>query len=283
MNQWLEFFLEPMRFDFMRIALMSCLFIGVVCAIFSCFLVLKGWSLMGDAVSHAVLPGIGGAYLIGLPLGIGAILAGLTCALATGFITKNSRIKEDAAMGILFSGMFALGLVMISTIETDVHLMHILFGNVLGISQSDFVESSVIATVAALILLLRRKDFFLYCFDPAYAQAVGLPVRALHLALLVLLAMTIVSALKAAGIILVTAMLIAPGAAAFMVTRSFGSMLLVAVCVSVFSCITGVLLSYHLDAATAPLIVLIQVLIFIILAALGRTLAHQNFSRVVKP
>jgi manganese/iron transport system permease protein len=265
-----QFVLEPLQLEFMQMALLSCLFIGVVCAIFSCFLVLKGWSLMGDAVSHAVLPGIGGAYLLGLPLSVGALGAGLLCALGTGFIKQHSRIKEDAVMGILFSGMFALGLIMISTIETDVHLMHVLFGNVLGISRADFIESSVIASITAAILLVKRKDFFLYCFDPAHAQAVGLPVRALHLGLLVLLALTIVSSLKAAGIILVTAMLIAPGAAAFMVTKSFGSMISVAIAVSIFSCVSGTLLSYHLDAATAPLIVLIQAAIFLLFAAASR-------------
>jgi manganese/iron transport system permease protein len=280
MSFW-SFIFDPLNLDFMQTALASCLFIGFVCAIFSCFLVLKGWSLMGDAVSHAVLPGICGAYLVGLPLSVGAMFAGLFCTIAGGFVGKKSRIKEDAALGILFSGMFALGLVMISKIETDVHLLHVLFGNVLGISKAEFLESSVIALVASAVLLVRRKDFLLFCFDPLHAEAIGLKVKSLHLSMLILLAMTIVSAMKVAGVVLVTAMLIAPGASALMVTRSFGAMLIVSVCVSMSSCVAGVLISYHLDTATAPTIVLFQFAIFIGLAALGQRPKFQRLLRAI--
>jgi len=219
---------------------------------------------MGDAVSHAVLPGLAIAVIVNIPIIIGAFLAGLFCAVATGFIKQSSRVKEDAVMGIVFSGMFALGLVLINMVETDVHLLHILFGNVLGISQQDFVQAGVIAFICSAIMLIKRKDLMLYCFDSAHAAVVGLPVKRLHFMLLVLLALTIVASLKAAGIILVIAMLIAPGAIGFLLTQSFDKMLLVALSVSVASCIVGTILSYHFDAATAPLIVVIQTFLFLI-------------------
>lgn len=255
---------EPLSHDFMQRALLVSVLVGTVCAIFSCFLVLKGWSLMGDAVSHAVLPGLALAYIAGIPLTIGAFAAGLLCALGTGFLKENSRIKEDAVMGIVFSGMFALGLVLLTKIETDLHLMHILFGNVLGITTRDLVEAGILAAIVSAIILIKRRDFMLYCFDPAHAATIGLPVRFLHFGLLVLLSLTIVSALKAAGIILVIAMLIAPGAIGFLLTRSFDRMLAIAIAVSVFSCAAGTVLSYHIDAATAPLIVVIQTALLVV-------------------
>jgi len=264
------FFVEPLTHDFMQRALLISVLIGAVCSVFSCFLVLKGWSLMGDAISHAVLPGLAFAYVLGAPLAIGAFVAGLFCALATGYLKENSRVKEDAVMGIVFSGMFAFGLVMLTKIETDVHLLHILFGNVLGISQQDLVEAGIISAFCTLVMVIKRRDLMLYCFDPAHANVIGLPVRFLHFGLLILLALTIVSALKAAGIILVVAMLIAPGAIGFLVTSSFDRMMMIAVCASVGSCVFGTVLSYHLDVATAPLIVVIQAALFVMALLFGK-------------
>lgn len=263
MDTLYSFLIEPLSHDFMQRALIISTMIGVVCSVFSCFLVLKGWSLMGDAVSHAVLPGIAIAYVIGIPMAIGAFAAGLLCAVGTGYLKNNSRVKEDAVMGILFSGMFALGLVLLTKIETDVHLLHILFGNVLGISTRDMVEAGSISAIVTAIMVIKRRDLMLYCFDPAHAAVLGLPIKFLHFGLLILLALTIVSALKAAGIILVVAMLIAPGAIGFLLTRSFDRMMMVAVGVSVFSCLAGTIISFHIDAATAPLIVVIQSLFFL--------------------
>ncbi|PID42600.1 MAG: iron ABC transporter permease [Proteobacteria bacterium] len=255
---------EPMTHGFMQRALLMSLIIAIVCSVFSCFLVLKGWSLMGDAISHAVLPGLAIAYVLGIPLMIGAFVGGLTCAIATGSIKNNCRVKEDAVMGIVFSGMFAIGLVMLTKIETDVHLLHVLFGNVLGISRSDLIEAGSVAVLCSVVMLVKRRDLMLYCFDPSHASVIGLPIRVLHFGLLTLLALTIVSSLKAAGIILVIAMLIAPGATGFLLARSFDRMLLIALGVSIFSCITGTIMSFHLDAATAPLIVVIQAVLFLI-------------------
>ena len=256
-------FVEPLSFAFMQRALFIALLTGIVCAIFSCFLVLKGWSLMGDAVSHAVLPGLALAVVAGLPLGVGAFAAGLLCALATGYIKENSRLKEDTVMGVVFAGMFALGLVLMTKIETDMHLLHVLFGNVLGVTRAHMIETAIAAGLGIVIMLIKRRDFILICFDPAHAGAIGLPVRRLHFMLLALLALSIVASLKAAGILLVIAMLIVPGAIALLLTRSFDRMLILAVGISVFACVSGTILSYHLDAGTAPLIVTIQAGLFI--------------------
>lgn len=264
MDMLYAFLIEPLSYGFMQRALVISVLIGVVCSIFSCFLILRGWSLMGDAVSHAVLPGLALAYVAGIPLAIGAFVAGIFCALATGFLKENSRVKEDTVMGIVFSGMFALGLVLLTKIETDVHLLHVLFGNVLGISTGNMLEAGLIAAAVSLVMWVKRRDLMLYCFDPGHAAAIGLPVKLLHFGLLVLLSLTIVSALKAAGIILVVAMLIAPGAIGFLLSRTFDRMMAVAVAVSVFSCVAGTLLSYHMDVATAPLIVVMQAVIFVI-------------------
>ncbi len=272
----LAFISDPLTHHFMQRALFTSLFIGFICSIFSCFLILKGWSLMGDAVSHAVLPGLAIAYVINIPLAIGAFIAGLFCAVFTGFLKENSRIKEDAIMGIVFSGMFALGLVLLTKIETDVHLLHVLFGNILGITQNDFIQSSIIAAICSTIMLLKRRDMMLYCFDPAHANVIGFRVKFLHFGLLILLALTIVSALKAAGIILVIAMLIAPGAIGFLIAKSFDHMLVIAVSISTFSCFLGTLLSFHLDTATAPLIIVIQSVFFIIALLLEKPPVMQK-------
>lgn len=262
METLLSLLVEPLSHEFMRRALFMSVLVGVVCSIFSCFLVLKGWSLMGDAVSHAILPGLAIASILAIPLSVGAFASGLLCALATGFLERNSRVKEDAVLGIVFSGMFAFGLVMFSKIETDLHLLHVLFGNILGITPRDMAEASAIAVLCIHVMLAKRRDLLVHCFDPAHASVIGLPVRRLHFGFLVLLAMTIVAALKAVGIILVVAMLIAPGAIGLLLARRFDHMLAVAVSASVFSCVAGVLLSYHLDTATAPLIVVIEAMLF---------------------
>ena len=271
----LEYYLlEPLSYPFMQRALIVSVSIGLVCSIFSCFLILKGWSLMGDAVSHAVLPGIALAYVVGIPLFIGAFIAGLFCAVTIGYVKEHSRVKEDAVMGIIFSGMFALGLVMLTKIQTDVHLLHILFGNVLGLTSYDLMETVIIAGSCTAIMILKRRDLMLFCFDPVQARIVGLSKPLLHFGLLILLSLTIVSSLKAAGIILVIAMLITPGAVGFLLARSFDRMMVISVTTSIFSCITGTILSYHMDVATAPLIVMIQSLFF--LCALGASLVRNH-------
>ena len=252
-----ELLLLPFQFPFMQNAFWIALLVAVPTALLSCFLVLRGWSLMGDAISHAVLPGVVLAYMLGLPLAVGAFGAGMGCALATGYLKEHSRLKEDTVMGVVFSGMFGLGIVLYTWIETDVHLDHILFGNMLGIGPADLLETGIIGLAVVLAVAIKGRDLVLYVFDPQQAGAAGLPVRTLHYGLLSLLALTIVAALKAVGIILVIAMLVGPGAIAFLLARRIATMLLVAGAVSVTSALAGVYLSFFLDSAPAPTIVLL--------------------------
>lgn len=258
-----ELIYHPLTIPFVQRAILAALATGIVCALLSCFLVLKGWSLMGDAISHAVLPGIVLAYLAGIPLIIGAFASGLFCSVATGYIKENSRIKEDTIMGIVFSGMFAFGLVLFSKVETSQHLNHILFGSVLGTSYQELIQIIAIASIVSILVIIKRRDLMLYCFDAVQAKVVGLPVKLLHYGLLSILALTIVGSLKAAGVILVIAMLIAPGITAFLLTKRFEKMLVIAVIVSAFSTVTGTLISFHLDASTSACIVILQAFIFV--------------------
>lgn len=268
----IETLLSPFRFDFMVNALVISAIVAVPMALLSCFLVLKGWSLMGDAISHAVFPGVVLAYILGFPYAIGAFIAGMICATATGFLKDNSRIKQDTVMGVVFSGMFGLGLVLYVKIQSDVHLDHILFGDMLGVSGADIAGAAAIALVTAAVIGIKWKDFLLHAFDPAQAQAVGLRVKLLHYGLLGLISLTIVGALQAVGIILAIAMLIAPGAIAFLLTRRFSSMLLTSVAIAVTGSLLGVYLSFFLDSAPAPTIVLLLSLVFVLaLLHAGRT------------
>ncbi|PAP95166.1 metal ABC transporter permease [Mesorhizobium wenxiniae] len=255
--------LSPFQFDFMVNALIVSVLVAMPTALLSCFLVLKGWSLMGDAISHAVFPGVVIAYIVGFPYSIGAFAAGMVCALATGFLKDNSRIKQDTIMGIVFSGMFGLGLVLYVKIQSDVHLDHILFGDVLGIGLRDIVETGLIAAITAGIIGIKWRDFLLHAFDPAQARAVGLRVNLLHYGLLCLISLTIVGALKAVGIIMAIAMLIAPGAIAFLLTRKFSAMLILSVAIAVAASFLGVYLSFFIDSAPAPTIVLMLSAAFI--------------------
>jgi manganese/iron transport system permease protein len=257
-------FLDPFNYAFMRDALYVGAMVATMCAVLSCFLILKGWSLMGDAISHAVLPGIVIAFLLGLPLAIGAFLSGLACAVSTGFIQQNSRIKEDTVMGVVFTGMFAFGLVLFSRTTSDMHLDHILVGNILGITTRQVWQTLGIGVVVIGVTLALRRDLFLICFDPGQARVLALSERFLNYLLLTLLATAIVVALQAVGIILVVAMLITPGSVAHLWTDRFDRMLLIAVSAAVSATVSGILISYHLDASTGACIVLVQSLWFIL-------------------
>ncbi len=264
MTELYDFFIEPMQYAFMQRALLMAVLVGLVSAVFSCFLVLKGWSLMGDAISHAVLPGIVMAYLLAIPLSIGAFFAGLFTALATGFVKENTRLKEDSIMGVIFSGMFAFGMVIFVMAKPDIHLDHILFGNILGVQAADLYETGIICALTLVVIIIRRHDLLLYCFDQAYARAIGLPVKLIHYTLLVMLSLTIVASLKAVGAILVIAMLVAPGSIAYLLTNRFSSMLVVASFVAVFSSIMGIFTGFYLNADTGATIILIQSAIFML-------------------
>lgn len=261
---FLSTLLEPFQFDFMLNALAVSVIVAIPCALLSVFLVLKGWALMGDAMSHAVFPGIVLAYIVGIPLAIGAFIAGLFCAVATGFLDDNSRIKRDTIMGIVFSGMFGAGLVLYVSIQSEVHLDHILFGDMLGVSLVDILQTALIALGIALIIGVKWKDLLLHAFDPHQAKACGLNTTLLHYGLLCMIALTIVATLKSVGIILSISLLIAPGAIAILLTRRFGHALLLAVLLSTISAFLGVYLSFFLDSAPAPTIVVLFTVIFIV-------------------
>jgi ABC-type Mn2+/Zn2+ transport system permease subunit len=256
--------LSPFQFEFMIHAFAIGALVGTVCAVFSCFLVLKGWSLMGDAISHSVLPGIVLAYVAGIPLAIGAFFSGLLCAVGTGFIKSHSRVKEDTVMGVVFTGLFALGLVMFSKIQTDQHLNHILFGSLLGIPREQIIQTAFIGGGTLLVTLLLRKDLLLFCFDPLQARSVGLSTTVLNYTMLSLLALTIVASLQAVGIILVIAMLITPGCIGFLLADRFSRMQIIAVASAVFSSLAGVYISFFINGSTGSCIVLVQSLIFVL-------------------
>jgi len=219
---------------------------------------------MGDAVSHAVLPGIVLAYILGIPLIIGAFAAGMTCSIATGYLSSNSRVKQDTVMGVVFSGMFGLGIVLYVSIETNAHLDHILFGNMLGVDQAELWTAGIISAGVGLMLSLKWRDWLLHSFDPAQAQASGLWVNWLHYGMLAALSLTIVATLSAAGLILAIGLLIAPGAIAFLLVRQFSTMLWVSVLVCMASMLLGTYLSFFLDSAPAPTIILILTAVFLI-------------------
>lgn len=254
--------LLPFQLPFMQMAFAAAVLVALPMALLSCFLVLRGWSLMGDAISHAVLPGVILAYAAGLPIAVGAFVAGWVCASATGWLRDNSRIKEDTAMGVIFSGLFGFGLVLYAAVPTELHLSHLLFGDILGLIWGDVAWTGAVAVVVTLILLARRADLMAQIFDPLHARAIGLPVRLLHYGLLALVSLAVVGAMQAVGIILSVALLITPGATALLWVRRFDAMLLLAAGVGVGSAVAGVYASFWLDSAPAPTIVLGMTLIF---------------------
>lgn len=259
----LDAVLEPLAYDFMQRALLVTTVAAVVCAVLSCWLVLIGWSLMGDAVSHAVLPGVVLAYVVGAPFALGALVFGLLAVALIGGVRDGGRIKEDAAIGVVFTSLFALGLVLISVVPSQTDLAHILFGNLLGVTTPELIQVIGLGAAALLVLVLKRRDFTLYAFDPAHAFAIGLSPRRLSALLLVLLAVNAVVGLQAVGVILVVAMLIIPGATAYLLTDRFAVMLVLAPVLSAVSSIVGIYLSYHLDAASGGLVVLTQAAVFL--------------------
>ncbi|MFD5600761.1 metal ABC transporter permease [Leucobacter sp. NPDC058333] len=253
-----DFLIEPLQYEFMIRALATTVIAAVVCAVLSCWLVLTGWSLMGDAVSHAVLPGVVLAYIVGAPFALGALLFGFLAVALIGAIRDTSRVKEDAAIGIVFTTLFALGLVLISVTPSQTDLSHIVFGNILGVSNGDLLQIGVLAAIAFAVLVIKRRDLTLFAFDPTHARAIGLNPKLLGALLLGLLALTSVVALQVVGVILVVAMLIIPGATAYLLTDRFGRMLIIAPVLSATCSVIGIILSYWMDAASGGLVILVQ-------------------------
>jgi manganese transport system permease protein len=257
-----ELISSPLAFEFMQRALVVSVAAAIVCSVISCWLVLIGWSLMGDAVSHAVLPGVVLAYIFGIPFAVGALVFALAAVVLIGGIRETSRIKEDAAIGIVFSTLFALGLVLVSVVPSQIDLSHILFGNILGVSDLDLAQVVGLGAVAFAVLIWKRRDLTLFAFDAAHAHAIGLSPRRLSALLLGLLAVTSVVALQAVGVILVIAMLIMPGATAYLLTNSIWRMLVIAPVAATLSAVLGIYLSYYMDAASGPMIVLAHASLF---------------------
>lgn len=249
---------EPWQFAFMQRALLVTVVASVVCALLSCWLVLIGWSLMGDAVAHAVLPGVVLSYLVGAPFAIGAFLFGVGAVALIGGVRETTRLKEDAAIGVVFTTVFAVGIVLVSVTPSQVDLSHVLFGNVLGVSDADVLQVLVLAAIAFAVLVVLRRDITLYAFDRVHGHVVGLPVRRIGALLLGLLAVTVVVALQAVGVVLAVAMLITPGATAFLLTDRIQHMLVVAPAVAVGAAVVGTWGSYVLDVGSAGLVVVCQ-------------------------
>ena len=252
----IDLLLEPLGYEFMQRAFLVTVTAAIVCGMLSCWLVLIGWSLMGDAVSHAVLPGVVLAYLWGAPFALCAFVFGAGAVGLIGWVKATSRVKEDAAIGVVFTTLFALGIVLISVVPSQVDLGHILFGNLLGVSTSDLVQVLVLGAVTLAILVLKRRDLTLYAFDPTHAHAIGLNPKVLGGLLLGLLALTVVVALQAVGVVLVVAMLIIPGATAYLLTDHFARMLVISPILAVVCSIVGIYLSYYLDASSGGMVVL---------------------------
>lgn len=259
---WWGLLTEPWQYEFMQRALLVTVVASVVCALLSCWLVLIGWSLMGDAVAHAVLPGVVLSYLLGLPFAVGAFVFGIGAVALIGGVRERTRLKGDAAIGVVFTTVFALGVVLVSTTPSQIDLSHILFGNVLGVSDVDIVQVLGLGALTAAVIVVRRRRLTHVAFDRMHAHVVGLPVARVNALMLGLLALTVVVALQAVGVVLATAMLITPGATAFLLTDRIERMLVVAPVVAVGCAVVGTWASYALDAASAGLVVLCQGLAF---------------------
>lgn len=261
---FLDAAVEPLRHGFMLKAIGVGAFVCIVCAVLSCFIVLKGWSLVGDALSHAVLPGIIGAYILGLPMALGAVLSGVACVLSAGAVRHSTRVKPDALLGVAFTGFLAVGMILLAATPSDIHFLHVLFGNLLGIEPYDVAQALIAGSIGLLVVFLMSRDLILFCFDPGHARVVGLSPQRLELILLLLVALTVVAALQAVGVALVMAMLVTPGCVGFLLADRFERMMLVSVASAAFSAVAGAMASFWLDGATGPCIVLVQSAIFVL-------------------
>jgi manganese/iron transport system permease protein len=275
-----DVFLAPLGYDFFVRALIASALVGVACAVVGSFVVLKGMSFIGDAVSHAAFPGIVAAYLLGAPIVLGGAIAAIATALGIGTLTRRSGLRADAIIGVLFAGMFALGVALFSSIPNYVgDLFHFLFGDILGISVGDLAALVVLALSLLLIVRLFWKELLFATFDPLGAGAAGLPVRRLDDLLLILIAVTIVVSLQAVGIVLVVAMITTPAAAAQLLVRRFGMMMVVAAVIGILASIAGLYLSYALDIASGAAIVIVETGVFAVALAFAAMRARRGARR----
>ncbi|WP_312293297.1 metal ABC transporter permease [Atlantibacter hermannii] len=277
--------LEPFQYGWMVNAMWVSALVGGVCAFLSCYLMLKGWSLIGDALSHAIVPGVAGAWMLGLPFSLGAFFSGGLAAAAMLFLNHRTRLREDVIIGLIFSSFFALGLFMVSLNPTAVNIQTIVMGNVLTIAPEDILQLSVICGITLLILLIKWKDLLVTFFDETHARAIGLNPVWLKCLFFTLLSACTVAALQTVGAFLVISLVVTPGATAWLFTDRFPRLIIIAVALGSLSCFFGACLSYYLDGATGGIIVTLQTLIFVlafffaprhgVLAARRRRLTRQ--------
>lgn len=258
----IDLLLEPFTYNYMLKAIWVSALVGGVCAFLSCYLIMKGWALMGDALSHAVVPGVAIAYMAGLPYALGAFVSGIFAALAIAAVKRITQLREDAVIGIIFTSLFALGLMLVSMNPTSVNLQSIIFGNILAIAEEDALQVIVIAVISLLILGVKWKDLMLAFFDENQARIVNINPQRLRLLFFVLLSACTVAALQTVGAILVIAMVVTPGATAYLLTDRFGRMIVISVAIGVICSGLGAYVSYFLDGATGGLIVVFQTIIF---------------------
>lgn len=265
MNELLAFLIEPFQYEYMLKAIIMCLLVGIVCAFLSTYLVLKGWSLMGDALSHSVVPGVAGAYALNFPYAIGAFFTGILAAMAMGLVKHFTKLKEDAIIGLVFSSFFAVGLIIVSLYPMPINLNSIIFGNVLGISDGDALQATIITVISLVILLVYWKDLMLLFFDEVQASTIGMPVLWLKILFFGLLSACVVAALQTVGAILVIAMVITPGATAYLLTDRFGVMLILSVIIGGLTSFIGAYVSFFLPGGTTgSLIVILQSSLFML-------------------
>ncbi|MDI3438152.1 iron/manganese ABC transporter permease subunit SitC [Erwinia sp. V90_4] len=255
---------EPFHYQYMLNAMWVSALVGGVCAFLSCYLMLKGWSLIGDALSHSIVPGVAGAYMLGLPFALGAFLSGGLAAGSMLFLNQRTRLKEDAIIGLIFSSFFGLGLFMVSLNPTSVNIQTIVLGNILAIAPEDILQLAIIGFTSLLILLVKWKDLMVTFFDENHARSVGLNPTRLKLLFFTLLAACTIAALQTVGAFLVICLVVTPGATAYLLTDRFQRLLLIAVVIGSVTSFFGAWVSYYLDGATGGIIVVAQTLVFLI-------------------
>ncbi|MBD2504638.1 metal ABC transporter permease [Anabaena azotica] len=255
----LEALIEPLQYGFMQRSLVIAILVGLLCAVVGSYLMVQRLALLGDAISHSVLPGLAIAFMIGANIFVGAFIAGVMSTMAIAWIRTRSPIKEDAAMGIVFSAFFALGVTLITVIQKDnkIDLNHFLFGNILGVTIDEVRDTAIIAAIVLIVVILLYKELLFYTFDPLGAQAAGLPVNKLNFGLMLLIALTIVASMKAVGVILVLSLLITPGATAYLLVKRLHQVMFLGAGIGVFSSISGMYLSYFYNLPSGPAIVLV--------------------------
>ena len=259
----MQYLIEPFNYSYMLNAIWVSALVGGVCGFLSAYLILKGWSLIGDALSHSIVPGVAGAYMLGLPFSLGAFLSGGLAAGAMLFLNQRTKLKQDAIIGLIFTSFFGLGLFMISLSPTSVNIQTIVLGNILAITPADTFQLALIGGVTLLILLLKWKDLMVAFFDESHARSIGLNPDRLNLLFFTLLSASTVAALQTVGAFLVIAIVVIPGATAYLLTDRFPVLIMISVGIGVFSSLIGAYLSYFLDGATGGIIVMMQVLVFL--------------------